>query len=792
MIGKKKVNLKQLLLVIFFIVILSSLAIFVAGLVYFGLNFSEYTVDDSQAQEVVDTLANAADYAYSMGPCFMYTVEVQMPEGVVFTNVSGNTIQMQLSSLLGETDVFASTEAELTGTIPSEPGTQQIAVAHNEDGKILFGDPYFFCSSFSVNFSTVDLPNESEEPALSVSTTSLTKNFVQGESGTDSFTITNTGDVKLTDISFEITGDIADMVTVIQTIDSLDLDASETITLEFSVPPDKPANNYPGILVIRTSDNTEYSITITVFVTKLGSEDTEPPTTSSVSHFPSDPTTEDSVTIITTGDDSTSGESTISLCQIELDNSGVWSDMSAVDGSYDETIEEVTYNLGTLGSGSHTVKVRCIDSENNVGSSDSDTFSVTSLRDVESPMLLSLDYSPNNPTTSDAITITATGDDSTTGGSTVSICGIQLDSSGVWSDMNAVDGTYDEVIEDITYNLGTLGEGDHVARARCTDSSDNTGSASISETFTVTQLPPPDEEGPIVTSVDHSPTDPTTADSVTITATGSDSTTGGNTIQMCELELDNSGVWTDMTAVDGSYDEITEDVTYSLGTLSLGSHTAKVRCTDSETNTGSSNTDTFSVSKDILFITDSASPSSDEQLWITWIDGHSSAEGFDWDYDQIARSSVTGGLDLTPYTIIVMANYPNSDATLDSILSSYRNPNYIVFLGESMLYGPQRLGDASTEAGVDNKRKLKVQTSHYVTTGYTIGNEYSITSGSRDIYYHDAFTATNILTVEGDDNKIVVGEASYLITHGSARPDKFNSDGDTFATRVLDHALQNS
>jgi len=99
---------------------------------------------------------------------------------------------------------------------------------------------------------------------------------------------------------------------------------------------------------------------------------------------------------------------------------------------------------------------------------------------------------------------------------------------------------------------------------------------------------PPDTEGPITTDVVATPNPVKVGDQVTLTANVDDSTTGGSNIASAEYRLDG-GDWTAMTAKDGTFDGVTEDVeaTFSApGTA--GIYDLCVRGTDAPDNTGDS------------------------------------------------------------------------------------------------------------------------------------------------------------------------------------------------------------
>jgi hypothetical protein len=80
------------------------------------------------------------------------------------------------------------------------------------------------------------------------------------------------------------------------------------------------------------------------------------------------------------------------------------------------------------------------------------------------------------------------------------------------------------------------------------------------------------------------PVDPPTA--IHLTANVDDSTTGGSNIDSAEYNI-NGGAWQDMTASDGDFDEVSEDVEATIDTFTEPDvHEICVLGTDTATNTG--------------------------------------------------------------------------------------------------------------------------------------------------------------------------------------------------------------
>jgi len=96
----------------------------------------------------------------------------------------------------------------------------------------------------------------------------------------------------------------------------------------------------------------------------------------------------------------------------------------------------------------------------------------------------------------------------------------------------------------------------------------------------------PDTEGPITTNVAVDPNPAAVGTSITVTANVDDTTTGDSNIASAEYSLDN-GPWTAMSASDGVFDEISENVIADFVTPSEpGIYDLCVRGTDELGNVG--------------------------------------------------------------------------------------------------------------------------------------------------------------------------------------------------------------
>jgi hypothetical protein len=406
------------------------------------------------------------------------------------------------------------------------------------------------------------------------------------------------------------------------------------------------------------------------------------------------------------------------------------------------------------------------------------------------PTITALFTTPASPITLGSVIINATGDDSAGSNQSISLCQVRID-SGLWQAMNANDGAYDEIIEDVSLDVGTLTNGLHTATVRCNNSDGDFGSQGLIS-FRV------DRDGPSVSALFTTPASISAGDSIIINATGSDSGLGDSNISLCQVSVDG-GVFSNMNSADGTYDEVTEAVYLSIGPKSVGQHNATVKCNDSAGNWGNVSTINFTVNaKPILFITNGVSPSTDEQRWLDWIDAHSSGEGFDWSYERAQDSDVvSGSTNVTDYEIALMAEY-DTGAGIETALQNYQSAGgIVVLLADAVEEGPNSLGYSASVGAADGENEIGiVNNSHYITSGFSIGR--LIILGSSEVNWRNTDDLGGTILADGmkankqETGEPVLDDATNLITWGPTRPDSFNSNGDTITTRILDYALNAS
>jgi hypothetical protein len=316
----------------------------------------------------------------------------------------------------------------------------------------------------------------------------------------------------------------------------------------------------------------------------FGFLDTLAPITSNVLAVPNPAPPSDNITLTATVDDNEKGYSNIQSAEYIL-GAGTWTPMTAQDGTFDSPTEDVVANFTAPATGGEqTICVRGTDSANNTSPQSCITLTV----DNQGPLTSDVTATPNPLAPGAGVALTAIIDDSTTGGSNIDAAQYNL-AGGGWLPMSPQDGAFDGPVETAAILFDAPASSGHYSLCvRGTDALTNTGADSCI-TLSV------DDQGPISSAVAVAPEKVTSGETVTITATVDDSSTGGSNIQSAEFNLDGGG-WSAMNAQDGTYDSPTEPVTAAFSSpITNGNVDVCVRGTDSAGNTGSHSCTTLTV-----------------------------------------------------------------------------------------------------------------------------------------------------------------------------------------------------
>lgn len=108
-----------------YVIIISVILAAVIPIFYYAFSESNRTTRINQASDAVNTLARKAESVYALGTGSRDYVWIAVPTGVNSTLIANGTIRISFSNL---GDAIAITNVNVTGTIPTEPGTYRIAV----------------------------------------------------------------------------------------------------------------------------------------------------------------------------------------------------------------------------------------------------------------------------------------------------------------------------------------------------------------------------------------------------------------------------------------------------------------------------------------------------------------------------------------------------------------------------------------------------------------------------------------------------------------------------------------
>ena len=87
----------------------------------------------SYAKNAVTQIAKKADLVYSQRMDAKVKIEVYIPRGVQDINISGNEINIQVLSSSGPVDVFATSIAQLQGSLPTDEGLYFVLIKAEGD-----------------------------------------------------------------------------------------------------------------------------------------------------------------------------------------------------------------------------------------------------------------------------------------------------------------------------------------------------------------------------------------------------------------------------------------------------------------------------------------------------------------------------------------------------------------------------------------------------------------------------------------------------------------------------------
>ena len=87
----------------------------------------------SYAKNAVTQIAKKSDLIYSQRMDAKVKIEVYIPRGVQYINITGNEINMRVLSSSGPVDIFATSIAQLQGSLPTSEGLYLVLIKAEGD-----------------------------------------------------------------------------------------------------------------------------------------------------------------------------------------------------------------------------------------------------------------------------------------------------------------------------------------------------------------------------------------------------------------------------------------------------------------------------------------------------------------------------------------------------------------------------------------------------------------------------------------------------------------------------------
>lgn len=118
----------------FLLIIVVGISILIPIVAYVSLYQVSYrdAYKIAMAKDAVDKLGDAAESIYIQGYPAKFSLTVSIPEGVVYSFVGERTVMLKLRTSSGETDVYSSPRANVTGIIPTTSGYHEMVVKNEK------------------------------------------------------------------------------------------------------------------------------------------------------------------------------------------------------------------------------------------------------------------------------------------------------------------------------------------------------------------------------------------------------------------------------------------------------------------------------------------------------------------------------------------------------------------------------------------------------------------------------------------------------------------------------------
>ncbi len=407
----------------------------------------------SDAKNTVEDLAAAAKDVYAQGIGARKQVFVEIPSGYSASSsfVGNKTIKIKVA----ETDYLSTLPFNVRGFLPKTAGGHWVWVT-SEGNRVRIGDAMIELSKDKIYL--IMYSNSTDESSFSV------KNIWDKNINVSTITTWTAIDVTMSGVPVAF---------------SLDVDELDIIDLQFTASYESEGL-YSGKIEFTADDGagSRDSVDISIIVEVIPysqpfTNDTEGPLITAIYQDPTPAIKFRPVAIFVNATDVFTGNSTITGCTIDADNSEDWKNMLPVDGAYDQVEEVSVYNYTAgFSLGPHTIRANCTDAAGNTGPLAYYYFKVSEL-DTLGPIVIEMNHT-EWPTTLSNVSVGGVATDEYTGNSNIQGCNVKI-GSGNWNAAIPDDGAWDSPTERFSYNVGKLEVGYYYIYYQCVDSLGNVG-----------------------------------------------------------------------------------------------------------------------------------------------------------------------------------------------------------------------------------------------------------------------------------------------------------------------------
>ncbi|MBN3037769.1 MAG: hypothetical protein JW834_04970 [Candidatus Diapherotrites archaeon] len=225
-----------------YLILITLLMAILTPITYYALSTSKESIQISETESSLQSLAKAADRVYALGPGSKDYAYVIVPDSVESTTVGTDVLRIRTSVGTGTRDILATTQAPLIGSLPDTPGTHIVPVEMLASGVVRVGPMGLYAIPSTITLTAA--PGTTEQVNLTI----LNENYPQA-----------------TEMAYTASGDITPF-TSIEGLPSqiLPFNQANAIVV-LTIPSNQPAGAYAGTLTIQSSlDAVEIPVTVNI------------------------------------------------------------------------------------------------------------------------------------------------------------------------------------------------------------------------------------------------------------------------------------------------------------------------------------------------------------------------------------------------------------------------------------------------------------------------------------------------------------------------------------------------